>query len=245
MSKPVVKRLIAPMAEDIDVERRERSWTFVAGTRRWSFTKVDYRASAPVRRVIDHRAPASRMPLTTIVGAALAVIGGATTLGLALHSGRAAAGDRYVLSLPLPSRTIVRAVPPVSKVAPAAFVQPSQPVVAPVAAVAPVARAVTPMLDQEAPAIDPVVTRLTAMQPAISAAFRTGQMQQWLTADGNERGFVVAGPAEGHCRTLSILIKRDGDNRVETRRQCPGGPIESTAAAPTGAIGDAGSVPAQ
>jgi hypothetical protein len=62
----------------------------------------------------------------------------------------------------------------------------------------------------------------TNMTVAIRAAMSSGHLQQWTAADGSERGFVVVGPADGTsgCRSLSILTRRDGDNRVEQRREC-------------------------
>jgi hypothetical protein len=68
------------------------------------------------------------------------------------------------------------------------------------------------------------------MAQAIAAAGRSGQLQQWSDAEGLDHGFVVAGPSEGGCRSLSVLIRRPGsDDRVEQRQACRDG---ATAAAP-------------
>ncbi|WP_233150549.1 hypothetical protein [Sphingomonas mollis] len=210
-------RPIDPFVDDI--HRYERSWTLVTGSRRWSFTKVDYRSSCTALQVIDHRAAPQRRSITTMLGIMLALIAGATTLGLAVNSDRAAAGNRYTLSIAVPEK-------PRTAVVKAKAIR--KPAVVPVTAVAaspvPSADAVADdtavsVIDDD-PAPDQSVTRLLAMQPAVSAAMRTGQMQQWAKSDGSERGFVVAGPSAGGCRTLSVLIKRGGDNEVKSLREC-------------------------
>ena len=78
-------RPIDPFVDDI--QRYERSWTLVTGSRRWSFTKVDYRSSCTALQVINHRAAPQRRSITTMLGIMLALIAGATTLGLAVNSG--------------------------------------------------------------------------------------------------------------------------------------------------------------
>lgn len=210
-------RPIDPFVDDI--QRYERSWTLVTGSRRWSFTKVDYRSSCTALQVINHRAAPQRRSITTMLGIMLALIAGATTLGLAVNSERAAAGNRYTLSIAVPEKSraaVVRAKAirksvAVPSTAIAASPMPSADVVADDAAVSVI---------EDDPAPDLPVTRLAAMQPAVSAAMKTGQMQQWAKSDGSERGFVVAGPSDGRCRTLSVLIKRGGDNEVKSLREC-------------------------
>ncbi|MBN8848196.1 MULTISPECIES: hypothetical protein [unclassified Sphingomonas] len=60
---------------------------------------------------------------------------------------------------------------------------------------------------------------------AIDVALRTGEMQEWRARNGDEGGFVVAGPSERvgarACRNLSILIRAPGaPDRVDQRREC-------------------------
>ena len=138
------------------------------------------------------------------------------TLGLALNASRAATGGGYVLRVAVPAAIprAMRASP--SKAKPANLRSPTVPIAA---QPMPAAAETTVTVDDSVPAEAAAITA-TTVQPAIAAATKTGVMQQWISADGMERGFVVAGPAEQGCRTLSILTRRDGGNEVRTQREC-------------------------
>ncbi len=208
------------------VQRRDRRWEIHAGNRRFAIVFSDHRASAPVasfqvlRRVGESRRP-SGGAVTKAIGAILAVIGGAVTIGIALQADGARAGSgSYVVSVPVPQRAAI-------KVAAAAVKPAWRPAAAPVAgphtAAATVGAMNVPTIDTaEAIATDPP-TGLTTRQGALSAALRTGSFQQWVRAGGDERGFVVAGPAQNGCRDLSVLTRRFGDDdKVEKVHQCGG-----------------------
>lgn len=208
-------RLMPVPRHDAAIERRERSWTLIAGSHRLSFTRIDHRfASTP--RTIMVAEPARRWSLTGLIAIGLGSTVAMATLGLALNASRAATGGGYVLRVAVPAAIprAMRASP--SKAKPANLRSPTAPIAAqPVAAAA----ETTVTADDIVPAEQSAVTA-TTVQPAIAAAARTGVMQQWVSADGMERGFVVAGPAEQGCRTLSILTRRDGGNEVRTQREC-------------------------
>ncbi|RZM33384.1 MAG: hypothetical protein EOP67_22650, partial [Sphingomonas sp.] len=85
------------------VQRRDRRWEIHAGNRRFAIVFSDHRASAPVasfqvlRRVGESRRP-SGGAVTKAIGAILAVIGGAATIGIALQAdGARAGGGTYVV----------------------------------------------------------------------------------------------------------------------------------------------------
>lgn len=64
---------------------------------------------------------------------------------------------------------------------------------------------------------------LSTQEAAVAAAKLTGSFQQWTTTDGDERGFVIVGnpeDASGRCRSLSILVRRGENNKVERERHC-------------------------
>ncbi len=216
-------RPFAPLPKLADVNRRERSWVLMAGHRQFSLTRIDHSASFSTNHRIQAQASNAWRP-TTIIGTMLALIGGATLLGLAINSSRAAAGYRYVVSVPVPplrgptTHTVVvkpvrvrRAVTMSATTEPAAAVPAASPAVP--------AYTIGDLDTIEA------TTSATTMSAAVQAAMRTGHLQQWSAPDGSERGFVVAGPAEantGGCRSLSILTRRDGENQVASRRECLG-----------------------
>lgn len=146
-------------------------------------------------------------------------VAGVATLGMAMNASRAATGP-YVLSVAVPVRAPV--VPLIA--ADRRWVGPAhrEPVVADRVEPMPVAMPGMSRvaIDEEIPSAAPAPLRLDAVQPAVDAALRTGTLQQWTSSDGAERGFVVAGPAERGCRTLSILTRRDGGSEVTTRHEC-------------------------
>lgn len=201
---------------DPGMQRRERSWIVMAGSRRLSFTRIDHHAVAPPRRIAAHAAPRRRSSLTGAIALVLGSVASVATLGMAMNASRAATGH-YLISVAVPARIPFHAAPlPPS---------PVKTVPRRVAAVAPIDAA--PALVTAAPADEGASyaaasppPRLEAMQPAIDAALLTGALQQWTSADGLEQGFVVAGPADRGCRMLSILTRRDGGNNVEKRREC-------------------------
>ena len=206
------------------VQRRDRRWEIQAGNRRFAIVFSDHRASAPVasfqvlRRVGESRRP-SGISLTKTIGTILAVIGGGVTIGIAIQADGARAGvGSYVVSVPVPQRAALAIAS-----APATPIRraPAQPVASPSPAFATNRAAASPaMAATDVTAIDPP-TGLTTRQGAMAAALRTGAFQQWARADGDERGFVVAGPAQNGCRDLSVLIRRFGDDdKVEKTRQC-------------------------
>jgi hypothetical protein len=207
-----------------DVSRRERSWVFTAGSRHFAFTRIEYQASTrhdPGRPVVVARG----WRPSAIIGTMVALLGGTTLIALAINSTRASAGYRYVVSVPLPP---VRHAPRLEAPLLKPVVRATRHVGAPIA---PLPVRVDPQIaDYTVGELDNAVEPAGAnsMSAAIGAAMTTGRLQQWATGDGGERGFVVVGPVESGssgCRAVSILIRRDGDNQVERRRQCPGDPV--------------------
>lgn len=198
------------------VQRRDRRWEIQAGKRRFAIVFSDHRASAPVASFqVLRRSPAPTLSVTRIVGAVLGLIGGIATIGIAIQSGRASAGSAsYLVSVPVPQRVSV-AVPSVAK---------------PVRRAAPRPAIARPLPVERTASVDPIDTDqdavepnqgLTSRQAALAAAMRTGSLQQWSREGGDERGFIVAGPAQNGCRDLSILVRRFGsDDRVEKTREC-------------------------
>ncbi|HVF92841.1 MAG TPA: hypothetical protein VM900_00850 [Sphingomonas sp.] len=208
------------------MQRRDRRWEIHAGGKRFAIVFSDHRSSAPVAsfQVLRRNAglrPAATLSITKAVGMVLGLLGGVATIGIAIQSGRADAGTAsYVVSVPVPEARVAVAVPSRPQVRrPVGVVHTASPVV-PAVAPAPEAR-VTIYDDQFA---EDGGGQLTTRQAALSAAMKTGSLQQWARPDGNERGFIVAGPAENGCRELSILVRRFGDeDRVEKSREC--GPL--------------------
>ena len=219
MDDDIPARLPVPYPHGPDMERHERSWTLMAGSHRLSFTRVDHYAVSRPRPAVIGTAPVRRWSLTGAVAVVLGSVAGVATLGLAMNASRAATGH-YLVSIAVPDRIPFRAdrhlqAGVVKKVErPPVAADPITPAPAPVAAM------VGPVDDGILPATVQAPLRLEAMQPAIAAALRTGTMQQWTSVDGAERGFVVAGPVDRGCRTLSILTRRDGDSEVRTQREC-------------------------
>lgn len=206
------------------VQRRDRRWEVHAGNRRFAIVFSDHRASAPVasfqvlRRVGESRRP-SGGSVSKAIGAVLAVIGGVATIGIAIQAdGARAGGGTYVVSVPVPQRRVIA----VAQVPVKASWHPApRSVAAPRPAATTNGYATVPAVDTAAadPADSP--TGLTTRQGALAAAVRTGAFQQWVQAGGDERGFVVAGPAANGCRDLSVLTRRfGGDDKVEKMRQC-------------------------
>jgi hypothetical protein len=217
MDDDIPTRLPVPYVRQPEMQRHERSWTLIAGSRRLSITRVDhYAVSRPMRPVV-HPAPDRRWSLMGAVAVVLGSVAGVATLGLAMNASRAATGH-YLLSVAVPERTPFHAPRPT----PAAIraVRPQPVAVAPALSSTPAA--IATIGEDTTTFATPVPARLEAMQPAIDAAMTTGAMQQWTSSDGAERGFVVAGPVEQGCRTLSILTRRDGSSEVGTRRECAG-----------------------
>jgi len=213
-----------PYRRDPAMQRHERSWTLIAGSHRLSFTRVDhYALSHPMLTVAD-AAPVRRWSLMGAIAVVLGSIAGMATLGLGLNASRAATGH-YLLSVAVPATIPFRIDR--SKPAPAhAAATPPKTVASTVPS--PVATIVVPVGDEVSSFSPPTSSRLVAMPPAIAAAMATGALQQWTSDDGAERGFVVAGPAEQGCRILSILIRRDGNSDVRTRRECAAGAGDGT-----------------
>lgn len=222
------------------IERRERSWTIHAGSLRFGLSTVDYRAAMIAPPTYAHAPESAPRPgrITRLAGGMLAMIGVGTIVGIAVQAADVSARPAYVVSVPLPppavaerddsdeapllartrprTRAVARiAAAPVSQPMPRASASPtSSPAASPTPGA--VARAEPVTLDEDAP--------LSSMAQAIAAASRSGQLQQWSDADGLDHGFVVAGPAEGGCRSLSVLIRRPGsDDRVEQRQACRDG----------------------
>jgi hypothetical protein len=229
-----------PLLPPSSIERRERSWVLSAGSRQLSITRIDYRAAAHSAPQVVIRTSRGWRP-TTVIGAMLGLMAGATLLGVAITSTRASAGYRYVVSVPLPPvRAAYRVAHVDPKPAPTtatlrhAVVTPK--VARPVAADA---QDVDYGVDDPNPV---AFTAATTARAAIGAALATGRLQQWSAPDGSERGFVVVGPEEkgaGGCRALSILTRRGSENAVERRRECHGSllsgrqdAVESTADVP-------------
>jgi len=221
--------LPVPYPREPDVQRRERSWTLAVGSRRLSFTRVDHHvdryAVSPVRHAAPYPVPARRWSLMGAIAIVSGSVAGVATLGMAMNASRAATGP-YVLSVAVPIRAPV--VPVIA--ADRRWTGPNrsahrQPVAADRVEPMPVAMPgmAHVAVDEEIPSAAPAPLRLDAMQPAVDAALRSGTLQQWTSSDGAERGFVVAGPAERGCRTLSILTRRDGGSEVTTRRECSAG----------------------
>jgi hypothetical protein len=207
------------------VHRRDRRWEIHAGTKRFAIVLSDHRSSAATAnfQIIHHstQRPASRLSITKSVGLVLAVIAGTVTIGIATLSTSAHAGGSYVVSVPIPQRTeasgktlaVVASVAGPPRAAIAAASRPAR----------------TPYVERDAseytpPSADEAPVQMqgfTTRQAAIAAAIRTGSFQQWTGDNGDERGFIVAGPADNGCRQLSILVRLfGGDDKVETRREC-------------------------
>jgi hypothetical protein len=217
MDDDIPTRLPVPYVRQPEMQRHERSWTLIAGSRRLSITRVDhYAVSRPMRPVV-HPAPDRRWSLMGAVAVVLGSVAGVATLGLAMNASRAATGH-YLLSVAVPERTPFHGVRP--QPAPIRAVRPTPIMPAPV--LLPTPEAITTVDEDATSFATSAPARLEAMQPAIDAAMTTGAMQQWTSSDGAERGFVVAGPVEQGCRTLSILTRRDGSSEVGTRRECAG-----------------------
>lgn len=214
------------------IERRERSWTIHAGSLRFGLSTVDYRAAMIAPPTYAHAPESASRPgrITRLAGGMLATIGVGTIVGIAVQAADVSARLAYVVSVPLPPPAVAerddsdeapllaRIRPRTRAAARTAAAPLSQPMPRATASSTPVAvaRAEPVTLDEDAP--------LSSMAQAIAAASRNGQLQQWSDADGLDHGFVVAGPAEGGCRSLSVLIRRPGsDDRVEQRRACRDG----------------------
>lgn len=206
------------------VQRRDRRWEIHAGNRRFAIVFSDHRASAPVasfqvlRRVGESRRP-SGLSVSKAIGAILAVIGGAVTIGIAIQAdGARAGGGSYVVSVPVPQRAVATVVSVSTKPAgrPASYSVSGRP-----RAISSSDAAIVPATDtRDAISVD-MPAGLTTRQGALAAALRTGVFQQWVRGGGDERGFVVAGPAQNGCRDLSVLIRRFGDDdKVEKIHQC-------------------------
>jgi hypothetical protein len=224
MEDDMPTRLVPVPRHDPAIERRERSWTLIAGSHRLSFTRIDHRIASRPRTIVAV-APLRRWSLTGMIAVGLGSTVAMATLGLALNASRAATGGGYVLRVSVPAaipRKAVVSAPKAKSVSRRSATTPIA-VVVPTPAAAEATMAVDDIVPAEASAIT-----ATTVQPAIAAAARTGMLQQWASADGVERGFVVAGPAEQGCRTLSILTRRDGGNEVRTQRECT--PLSNQAA---------------
>lgn len=198
------------------VQRRDRRWEIQAGKRRFAIVFSEHRASAPVASFqVLRRSHAPTLSVTRTVGAVLGLIGGVATIGIAIQSGRASAGSgSYVVSVPVPQRVAV-AVPNIVKPVRRAAPRPTIVRPTPVDRTAPV----DPMDGDD----DPIASAqgLASRQAALAAAMRTGTLQQWVREGGDERGFIVAGPAQNGCRDLSILVRRFGsEDQVEKTREC-------------------------
>ncbi len=154
--------------------------------------------------------------ITKMVGLVLGLLGGVATVGIAIQSGRASAGTAsYVVSVPVPERPVAAALP---KQAPTRTVAHAPAVLT---VDAPVARATATPIPFYSDEIVDRPDQLATRQAATAAAMTSGNLQQWVDASGEERGFVVAGPIQDGCRELSILVRRFGaDDRVEKRRDC-------------------------
>ncbi len=213
-----------PMPKAADVQRRERSWIFMAGQRQFSFTRIEQSASFATGHRIEVSRPRGWSP-TAILGTMLAILGGVTLFGLAINSSRAAAGYRYVVSVPIPPSRMTKA--PLRQVAANVAVRTAKkldlvparsPSSAAISADVPEAQDYV-VGDLDSPEATAAATTMTA---AVRAAMSSGHLQQWSAADGHERGFVVVGPADAAsgCRALSILTRRDGENHVQSRREC-------------------------
>ena len=66
-----------------------------------------------------------------------------------------------------------------------------------------------------------------ADEPYVAKAMRTGELQEWLGADGQRR-FLSAGAeqvdGDRHCRELALLVRRtDGNNQAYGARRCVAG----------------------
>ena len=137
-----------------------------------------------------------------VLGVLLTVSAG----GLAVASTKAAPPPRYSVSLAVPQRAIVPEAP-----RPAARVRRTA---APVAAPATVA-----------PTVTPIDAGTGSRAAAITAALRSGEVQEWFDPAAQVHGFVVAGAAEDEggrtCRALSVLTRAPGGaDRVDQRREC-------------------------
>ena len=203
------------------IQRRDRRWELHAGGRRFAIVFSDCRTSAPVatfqllRRTGSVRT--SGLPsITKVVGLVLGLLGGVATVGIAIQSGRANAGSAsYVVSVPVPERPVAATSARPTRRAPL----PQATVSA--ATAAPIARATATPVPFYTDEIVDRPAQLASRQAATAAAMKSGDLQQWADASGEERGFVVAGPVQDGCRDLSILIRRFGvDDRVERRRDC-------------------------
>ena len=222
------------------IERRERSWTIHAGSLRFGLSTVDYRAAMiapPTYAHISEGAPRPRR-ITRMAGAMLATIGAGTIVGLAVQAGDVAARPPYVVSVPLPPPAMAEQddagpVPSAARTRPKPrIVARAADLPAPLPTPRPAALATPSAAARSEPGTMDEGVPLSSMAQAIAAASRSGQLQQWSDADGLDHGFVVAGPAEGGCRNLSVLIRRPGsDDRVEQRQACRDG--AATVASPS------------
>lgn len=207
------------------VRRSERRWAIAIGGREVAFTRSSY-SWALTAPASDRRLLTSEPPRPTIargVGLVLAMLAGVTTIAIAVQSGRASAGGRYVVSLavpPPPARSV-----PVPAPRPRHHAGVKRTVAATPVAVAPVADEGALAIDEPGADAAAGATTLASRQQAIAAALGTGRMAQWSGDGGNERGFIIAGPvesgADGECRALSVLVRRFGEpDSVEKRRDC-------------------------
>lgn len=154
----------------------------------------------------DGGSPVARQRSGWRLAALAAMLGTVGAGGLAVAATKSVSRPAYSISVPVPERhvaTRAAATPASSKA-----VRGKQ--------AAPTAKAPDPSDTDDQRAM------------AIAAAFATGDVQEWQSADGREHGFVVAGAAEDRdgttCRSLSILIRPlAGGDRVDQVRQCRAG----------------------
>jgi len=141
------------------------------------------------------------------MGVVLAISAG----GLSMAATRMPAprAPAYSVSVPVPQRVIAAPAPVrIAKVA------------APALAAAVIPGAVAAPASAEA-----VPDDTGSRAAAISAALRSGEVQEWYETAGQVHGFVVAGEAERDgartCRALSVLTRAPGGaDRVDQRREC-------------------------
>lgn len=126
--------------------------------------------------------------------------------------------QRYSVSVPLP--------------APSAKQTTGHPAHAPKARIVTMIAPATPLADDaDASAHRPALPD----EVYVARAVRTGELQEWLGADGQRR-FLSAGPeqvdGDQRCRALALLIRRtDGGNEVRNSRRCADAPASGRAVA--------------
>ena len=197
--------------------RRHRTWSLSAGPLQFTSSRIDDLVAQAGPPLTGRPRPA----LVTVAGTVIAVIGGLTIAAIAVQGSSAdATPPRYLLSVAIPE---VKATPRQARrvAGPSLALRAASAESTPSSRPEPAPAAPEP---EQSPGGDGVAS-LESRDRAVALALETGRLQQWTDADNGEHGFVVVGdadPADGRCRMMSVLVRRDGGDDVQRGRACPG-----------------------